>query len=85
MDNKELCEERHKTVNDKLHAHEKNFEDIFPRLNSLEKLGGETTIEVKNLCQSMNRLTNAIWWSFGVTFVALVGFVFWYIQSMKGT
>jgi tetrahydromethanopterin S-methyltransferase subunit B len=91
MDNvtKEGCEMKHKRVDERLDHHEGWLKDHEKKIDVLEKSDATNTNEIKNLCgsiESQNKrigsLTNAIWGLVTGIFFVLLGFVFWYIQSL---
>lgn len=87
--NKEACERRHERVKDKLDHHDKWLGEHEKKLDKLEHSDATNTNELKNVCKSiesqnkkMGNLTNAIWGLVIGIFFALIGFLFWYIQSL---
>jgi tetrahydromethanopterin S-methyltransferase subunit B len=87
--NKEVCERRHEQVKEKLEHHDKWLGEHEKKIDILEKSDATNTNEIKNLCKGIENqnvkignLTNAIWGLVAGLFLAMVGFLFWYIQSL---
>jgi tetrahydromethanopterin S-methyltransferase subunit B len=87
--NKEACESRHIQIKEKLDHHDRWLGEHEKKIDDLEKSDATNTNEIKNLCKSidnqnkkMGNLTNAIWGLVVGLFLAMVGFLFWYIQSL---
>jgi len=86
---KETCAKDHLRVDERLNGHENWLKDHEKKIDVLEKSDATNTNEIKNLCtsiESQNKrigsLTNAIWGLVTGIFFVLLGFVFWYIQSL---
>lgn len=85
----DVCKEKHKAIDTELTRHEKWLDTHEQTLSALKTSDATNTNEIKNLCTSiknqnerMGSLTNAIWGLTSGIFLILVGFVFWYIQSL---
>lgn len=81
--NEEVCKEKHKHIDDKLTEHKGYFDEIFPRLNELEKTAEKVEQQILNVCEKLGGLTTAIWWFVGSLLVASGSFIIWYIQNHK--
>ena len=86
---KEVCNKEHERVNERLDHHERWLGEHEIKIDGLQKSDATNTNEIKNLCTSiesqnkkMGSLSNAIWGLVAGIFLTLLGFVFWYIQSL---
>ena len=79
--NDEVCNEKHKRVDEKLELHDKSLNSHADRLDKLEQGQSEFKIEIKNLCESLKTLTNTLKWFMGIWVTSLLGFFFYAIQS----
>ena len=83
------CNERHKAVDREIERHEKWLGEHEGKIDGLVKSDATNTNEIKNLCVSVDKqskriggLTSAIWGLVSALLILLIGFVFWYIQSL---
>jgi len=72
---KELCEEKHKAINETLASHEKRIAEHYNRLGNIEVKQGEQATEMKNICKSLDKLSSSNWALFIGILLALVGVV----------
>lgn len=78
----ELCEVKHKAIDDKLDLHSTQIEDHYKRIGALETNSARIDVKMDNVCDRVGKLTTAIWWFIGTTFVTLLGFFVWYVQNL---
>lgn len=79
-----VCAEKHKRIDEKLREHEDQLEDHNKRIGDLEKYQSRAEQQVSQLCQQIKALVKTLWWGIGLAASSLVGFFFWYIQSLRG-
>ena len=74
MDNqKELCEVKHKAVDEKFKRHEKWLEEHETKLDGLEKSDARNTNQIETLTKSLSGLTKALWGLAGSIVLMLIG------------
>jgi len=69
-----LCNEKHKTIDEKLEDHEIRLNNHSERLKVLEQDNRENHIEIKNLIKKMDDFINTVKWGLGI-FVTVSLFV----------
>jgi len=79
--NKDICNEKHKRVDDELKRQDETLDDHGKRIVTLEKSDASHTTQLDSLVNALDRQTKAIWGFAGSTILVLLGFVIWYIQS----
>lgn len=77
-----ICEEKHKSVNEKLEIQDKRLNNHSERIDKLEQYQSKSEVEIRNLCEQIKSLVSAIKWSMGLLITSLVGFFIWYIQTL---
>lgn len=81
MDNvyiKELCVEKHKTIDEKLDEHEARLNNHSARLDALEVDNSSLKTEMKNVCKDIQNLISTIKWGLGI-FTTVALFVLGYL------
>ena len=68
-------------INHQLKIHEKRINNHSERLDKIEQYQSEFKIEIKNLCDSIETLTNTMKWFMGIWVTSLLGFFFYAIQT----
>lgn len=61
-----LCNEKHKTIDEKLDDHEKRLNNHSERLKTLEQDSVEHKTDIKNLIKKMDDFISTVQWSLGV-------------------
>lgn len=80
--NKELCESKHKTIDDKLNDHEERLDKHEEKIEGLQIKEGIHQIEINQLCVSINNLVNTTKWFIGLTITSLGGFFIYAIEKV---
>ncbi|MFL0245537.1 hemolysin XhlA family protein [Candidatus Clostridium stratigraminis] len=71
---KELCEEKHKFIEDTLELHNKRLNEHSKKIDTLEQDSREYKTEIKNLIKKMDDFMVTIRWGLGI-FVTVSIFV----------
>ncbi|URZ06498.1 hemolysin XhlA family protein [Clostridium felsineum] len=79
---KELCEEHHKVINDKLDLHNLRLNEHSDRLKKLETRSSAVDEKVENLCEQLKNLVSTLKWGFGIL-VTITLFVLGYLIKIK--
>jgi sugar-specific transcriptional regulator TrmB len=74
---KEVCNERHIRIDEKLENHDKRLDNYAVRLDKLEQVQSEFRIEIKNLCDNLKSLTAALKWFICLILGSFVAFFFY--------
>lgn len=82
MDEK-LCAEKHKTIEEKLNAHDTRLNNYGNRIDDLEQHKAGVVVQIENLCKKIDGLIKSIQWGSGVIITTLIGFFIWYIQNIR--
>lgn len=69
-----LCNEKHKTIDEKLEDHEKRLNNHSGRLDKLEQDNVEHKTDIRNLIKKMDDFISTIKWGLGI-FVTVSIFV----------
>jgi len=77
-----VCKATHKALDDKIERHEKWLGEHEGKIDVLEKSDATNTANITNVCKSVTGLTKAVWGLVSAIIIMLLGFVFWYIQSL---
>lgn len=64
--NKDLCNEKHKTLDTKIDDHEKRINNHSVRIDKLEQDSAEYKTEIRNLCLKVEDLISTIKWGLGI-------------------
>lgn len=76
----ELCEEKHKRLDERLDTHDKRLNNHADRLDKLEQDNVGLKAEIKNLCDNLKSLTAVMKWFIGLMVGSFVAFFFYAIQ-----
>ncbi|MGG7160249.1 hemolysin XhlA family protein [Clostridium baratii] len=68
-------------IKDKLETHDTRLNNHGDRIDKLEQGQAEFRVEMRNLCKSIQSLTNALKWALGLFGGSFVGFFFYAIQN----
>ncbi len=84
-----LCEEKHRSLNEKLDRHERMLMEHDDKIDVLTKSDATNTSEIKHLCNSIEaqnkkigKLTNSIWGLVVSVMLVMTGFFIWYVQTL---
>jgi sugar-specific transcriptional regulator TrmB len=80
MDN--VCEEKHKRIDECLDNHSKRLNNHSERIDKLEQFKSSTEVEIRNLIEQIKSLVQTLKWSMGVIVTTLVAFFIWYIKGL---
>jgi len=80
--NEELCEEKHKNINERLNANDDRLNGHSHRLDKLEQRGASVDTKIEQLCKQIESLISTIKWAGILMITTLLGFFIWYIQSI---
>ena len=78
---KQLCEEKHKRIEERLDNHENRLNSHGGRLDIIEQDNRELKTEIKNLCENLKSLTNMMKWFLCAFGGALISFFFYAVQN----
>jgi chromosome segregation ATPase len=81
MTEQNLCEEKHKRVDERLDTHEKRLNSHSEELDRLSMSDARNTNEISNLCKQIGDLVTTLRWLIGLLVTTLGGFFIWAIQS----
>ena len=83
---KELCEEKHKEIENKIRGCRQWIAEHETKIDTLEKSNSAANEKFNNLIRRMDSLTKVSWWVVGLMGTSLVGFFFVIIEDhlMKG-
>lgn len=76
----EVCEVKHKNIEDKLKVHDDRLNAHAKRLDELSEDGREYKVQIQNLCKDIGNLVTTIRWFMGLLGTSLVGFFFYAVQ-----
>lgn len=79
----DICEAKHKRVDERLDVQDKRLNNHEDRLDVLERYQSKSEEQIKNLCEQIKSLVTTIKWSMGLLITTLVGFIIWYIQNLS--
>lgn len=77
----ELCNEKHKRIDERLDVHDKRLDIHGEKIDTLEKSDAVHTNQIDTICKSMGGLTKAIWGLVTAIGTALIGFFFYAVQQ----
>lgn len=80
----DICQERHKTINQCIERQNIRLDNHGKRLDNLEKFESSTRVEIRNLIDQIKSLISTIKWGTGLTITTLLAFFIWYIQRIGG-
>lgn len=78
---KDLCEEKHNTINDKLKQHDKRLEEHDKQIDGLVRSDASNSTKIESLAAAIENQTKAIWGLVVSIIGSLGGFFIWYIQN----
>lgn len=78
----DLCEAKHKRVDERLDVQDNRLNNHGDRIDMLERYQSRSEVQIKNLCEQIKSLVTTIKWSMGLLITTLVGFIIWYIQNL---
>lgn len=78
---KELCDEKHRQLEDKIGTHEKRLNNHSERIDQLEQNEVGNTKDIANLCKRLDDMISQNRWFIGILIVQLIGFFFFAIQK----
>lgn len=81
--NENLCQERHKRIDEKFATHEKRINNHSERIDKLEQHQSRTEAKIEYLCEQIKSLVATMKWFIGLLIATLVGFFIWYIQNLN--
>ena len=65
-----------------LDIHEKRINDHSIRIDELERGRAATEVKIDNLCEKLEKQTKSLNWLSGLLASSLLGFFFYFIQSL---
>ena len=65
----------------KLEKHDNEFEKQDKRIKDLENSNSEMKVEIKNLCDSLKKLTSALWWFICALISGFISFLFYILEK----
>lgn len=77
----ELCDERHKRVDERLDGHDKLFETQGKQLEDLTITSTRNSTQIENLCGKIGDLVQTTKWFIGIMVASFVSFFFYVVQS----
>lgn len=78
----DVCQEKHKRIDECLDNHKKRLDGHSERIDKLEQFESSTRVEIRTLIEQVKSLINAIKWLIGVIVTTLGGFFIWYIKNL---
>lgn len=79
--NEELCQEKHKRLEEKCEVHDTRLNNHGERLDKLEQDNASFKTELKNLCDNLKQLTGVLKALIGLGATTLVGFFVYSIEN----
>lgn len=73
----ELCEEKHKRLNERLDTQDKRLNDQSGRIDRLEQRGASVDAKIENLCEQLKSLTATLKWFMGLLIGSFAAFFFY--------
>lgn len=77
-----LCQEKHKQIDEKFSTQERRLNNHSERIDKLEQFKSSTENELRNLVEQIKNLVATLKWMITTAIVSLLGFFIWYIQSI---
>jgi archaellum component FlaC len=81
MTEPELCQERHKRVDERLETHERRLNSHSEELDRLSISDTKNSTQIDNLCDKIDGLVTIIKWFIGLMVGSYVGFFFYAVQK----
>lgn len=82
MPMEDVCEVKHKRIDERLDTQDRRINNHSERLDVLERYQSKSEEQIKNLCEQIKSLVSTIKWSMGLLVTSLIGFIIWYIQQL---
>ena len=79
---KELCDEKHDTVNKRLDEHDKILSEHTKDISDLKGDNKEFKSDIKHLCENIESLTITLRWFMGLMIGSFVAFFFYAVQQI---
>lgn len=76
-----VCEEKHKSIDEKLEKHDAILKEHTKQIENLSNDGREYKVQIQNLCCKIDSLISTFKWGIGITGTGIVAFFFWMLQS----
>lgn len=76
-----VCNEKHKRVDERLETHEKRLNAHAEQLDGLSLSDARNTTSLDNLCKQIADLVQTVKWLIGLVGSALLGFFFYAVQT----
>ena len=80
--NEELCQEKHKRLEEKCALHDKRLNNHGDRLDKIEQDNASFKVEIKTLCDNLKALTSVLKGLIGLGATSLVGFFIYSIENL---
>ena len=77
---KELCNERHKRIDEKFDTQEKRINNHSERIDLLEQYRSKTEAKIESLCEQIQGLVTTMKWFIGLIVGSFVAFFFYAAQ-----
>ena len=77
-----LCQEKHKQIDEKFSTQERRLNNHSERIDKLEQFKSSTENELRNLVEQIKNLVATLKWMITTAIVSLLGFFIWYIQNL---
>lgn len=77
----EVCNEKHKSIDEKFERHEKWLGEHEGKIDKLDRSDATNTEAISNLCGQIGGQTKAIWGLVGIVATSLVGFFFYVVET----
>ena len=82
MTDADVCKERHKQIDERLDNMDDRVDDHSGRIKKLENYRSANEVEIRNLVEQIKNLVVTLKWMSATAIVSLLGFFFWYVQSI---
>ena len=79
---RELCDERHDTVYNRLGEHKERLNNHGERLDSLEQHRSKVEYQIENLIKKIDDLLSTLYWVLRIILGSGLGFFLWYIKEV---
>lgn len=81
MDMNEVCNEKHKRLDEKLEVHERRLNNHGERLDSIELTSGRLEERLNNLIRQLEQLNKTMKWFIALMVGSFIAFFFYAIQQ----
>jgi len=79
--NEQICNLKHKQIEETLDLHNERLNSHSQRLDVLDKSNAVHTNQIDNLCKQIADLVTTLKWLIGLTITTLLAFFIWVMQS----